>query len=306
MSLDVRGIVPPIITPYDEEGEVDEEKLRRFIDYVMSGGVHAVFPLGTNGEGPLLTMAEKKRVIETTVEHIAGRIPVLAGTGSPSTKESITLSQHAEVVGADAVCVVNPYYYPTTQSGVVEHYRKIADSIDIPVYVYYIPGKTGNNINVEKIAKIAEIPGVIGLKDSSKDIGWFYNSVNRIREKDLDFSFLGGSDALIYTHLSLGSAGSVSSVANVFPELVVTLYEEYQEGRFKKAKEVQDRVLTLRGILKTGPYLSGVKEALKVLGFDFGQTRSPLQSMSEGQRTNLRKKLIKVGAIDENDLSVKE
>lgn len=297
MPLEIDGIIPPIIVPYDNE-EIDETKLRRFIDYVISGGVHGLFPLGTNGEAPLLTLEEKKKVIKITTEHVGDQLPVLAGTGRPSTKSTIELTQFAENVGVDAVCIVNPYYYPTTQEGVVKHYERIAKNTEVPIFVYYIPSKTGNKINVDTMARIAKIPGVMGMKDSSKDISWFYNAVNTIKEKGADFTFLGGSDALIYTHLTLGSRGSVSAVANVFPGLVVNLYEQCVEGNLTKAKEIQDKVLSLRSILKTGPYMSGVKGALKVLGFDFGETREPLRSMSDDQRDQLKSQFQEIGIFD--------
>jgi len=291
------GIFPPAITPFTKDDEVDEEKLAEYLDFLIKHRVHGLFMLGTNGEGPLLTFEEKKRVIKIAVEHINGKIPIIAGTGCVSTKETIELSKYAEKVGADAVHVVTPYYYPVSQQGLIRHYTKIAESVELPIVIYYIPDRTGVKIDVSTLAKLAEIDSIIGIKDSSKDVGWFYNAVMNVREKRPDFLFFGGSDALIYTHLTLGANGAVSAVANVFPEIVVKLYKEFKAGNYKKAKELQDKVLRIRQALKKGPYMAGVKGALKLKGMDFGELRSPLCSLSEEELKKLKEDLRKIGVL---------
>ncbi|MDN5320691.1 MAG: hypothetical protein PWP49_1111 [Thermococcaceae archaeon] len=285
------GIFPPGITPFKND-EVDEEKLTEYLDFLIKGKVHGLFMLGTNGEGPLLTFEEKKKVIKITVEHVNGKIPVIAGTGCVSTKETIELSKYAEKVGADAVHVVTPYYYPITQNGIIKHYRKIAESVEIPIMIYHIPPRTGVKIEVGTLLKLAEIPNVVGIKDSSKDVIWFYDAITAVREKRPDFIFFSGSDALIYTHLTLGANGAVSAVANVFPEIVVQLYEEFKKGNLDKAKEIQDKVLKIRAALQKGfPYMAGVKGALKLRGMDFGDLRSPLESLDEEGLKELERRL---------------
>jgi len=260
------GIFPPAITPFTKDEEINEEKLLEYLDFLIKHGIHGLFMLGTNGEGPLLTFEEKKRVIKIAVEHVNGKIPIIAGTGCVSTKETIELSKYAEKVGADAVHVVTPYYYPVSQQGLIKHYTKIAESIELPIIIYYIPDRTGVKIDVSTLIKLAEVPNIIGIKDSSKDVGWFYNAVMNVREKRPDFLFFGGSDALIYTHLTLG-------------------------------KELQDKVLRIRQALKSGPYMAGVKGALKLRGMDFGELRSPLQSLSEEELKRLEDNLRKINIL---------
>jgi len=291
------GIFPPAITPFTKDDEVNEEKLTEYLDFLIKGKVHGLFLLGTNGEGPLLTFEEKKKVIKTVVDHVNGRIPVIAGTGCISTKETVEISKYAEKVGADAVHVVTPYYFPVSQQGLIKHYSKIAESVELPILIYYIPDRTGVKIDVSTLAKLAEIDNIIGIKDSSKDVGWFYNTVMNVREERLDFLFFGGSDALIFTHLTLGANGVVSAVANVFPDIVVKLYEEFKVGNYKKAKELQDKVLRIRQVLKKGPYMAGVKGALKLRGMDFGELRSPLQSLSEEGLKRLEEDLKKINVL---------
>lgn len=285
------GIFPPAITPFTKDEEVDEEKLTEYLDFLIKHGIHGIFLLGTNGEGPLLTSEEKERVIKTAVEHVNGKIPIIAGTGCTSTKETVKLSKYAEKVGADAVHIVTPYYYPVTQNGIVKHYTKIAESVEIPIIIYYIPSRTEVKLEIGTLLKLAEIPNIAGIKDSSKDVIWFYNAITAVKKNRPDFIFLGGSDALIYSHLILGANGAVSAIANVFPEIVIQLYEEFRKGNLTKAKEIQDKVLRIRQVLKKCPYLAGIKAALKIRGIDMGELRSPLVFLDENHLKILENEL---------------
>ncbi|EHR77840.1 dihydrodipicolinate synthase [Thermococcus litoralis DSM 5473] len=291
------GIFSPSITPFTREEEVDSSKLTEYLDFLIKGGIHGLFLLGTNGEGPLLTFEEKKEVIRTAVEHVNGKIPVIAGTGCPSTKETVELSKYAEKVGADAVHVVTPYYYPLTQNGVIKHYRKVAESIELPIIIYYIPERTGVKIDVSTLLKLAGIPNIVGVKDSSKDVIWAYNAITLVKEERSDFVLFGGSDALIFTHLILGADGVVSAVSNVFPEIVVELYHEIKKKNLGRAKELQDKVLKIRQALKKCPYLAGVKAALQLRGLDFGEVRSPLEFPDKEKMHELERALRKVGVL---------
>lgn len=286
------GIFSPAITPFTKNEEVDLAKLTEYLDFLINGGVHGFFLLGTNGEGPLLTFEEKKEVMKTAVEHVNGRIPVIVGTGCTSTKETVELSRYAERVGADAVHIVTPYYYPLTQNGAIKHYKRVAESIEIPILVYYIPPRTSVKFSVDTLMKLAEIPNIIGIKDSSKDVTWFYEAVTSVRIKRPEFIFFGGSDALIFSHLTLGANGAVSAVANVFPEIVVELYAEFKKGNLEKAKELQNKVLKIRTAMQKGfPYMVSVKETLKLRGMDFGKLRSPLESLDEEGLKELERRL---------------
>ncbi len=286
-----RGIFPPAITPFKENEEIDEDKLKDFLDFLIKRGVHGIFLLGTNGEAPMLTTEEKKLVMKIAVEHVNGKVPVIVGAGAVSTKEAIELGRFAEKVGADAIHVVTPYYYPVTQEGLIKHYSKIAMSVEIPVIVYYIPSLTHNRMEIKTLKKIASFPRIAGLKDSSKDLAWFHAAIVEIKSVRDDFSFLCGSDALIFTYLQFGASGAVSAIANVFPELVVELYNSFIKGDHEEALMLQDKVLRIRRIFKGYPYMSAIKAALKLRGFDFGNLRSPLQSLEKADLEKLKLEL---------------
>ena len=291
------GVFPPVVTPFKEDESIDEEKLVSFLEFLIKKRVNGLFLLGTNGEGPSLDMEEKMQIMKLSVEVVNERIPIIAGTGSISTRETIKLSKYAEKIGVDAIHVVIPYYYPLSKDGLLKHYTKLSEEVDLPILIYYIPGRTGNKMSIDTLVALSKIKNIVGIKDSSKDVTWFYNAITTIKEEREDFVFLGGSDALIYTHLVLGGDGAVSAIANVFPEMVVELYREFKKGNLKKAKEIQDKILKIRQILKKYPYLSGIKAALKLRGIDMGKLRSPLVFLDETELKNLENELKLIGVL---------
>ncbi|MDL5361901.1 dihydrodipicolinate synthase family protein [Halalkalicoccus sp. NIPERK01] len=272
--LALSGVIPPTITVFDDEEEVDYERTADHARYVVDGGAHGVFPLGTNGEFPLLTGAERKGVIEAVTEEI-DEVPVIAGVGAPSTHESVEAAEHAESVGADGLVVVTPYYYPLDGEAAINHYRRVAEAVDLPIYIYHIPSKTGNALSLETLDALAEIGNVAGVKDSSKDVPWLAQAIDAHPE----LTFLAGSDSLLFPGLEIGCSGMVSAVANVFPELVVDLYEAYDAGEEERARELQSDVYDVRDAIKYGAYMAGVKSALPHVGFEAGPLRSPLRTM---------------------------
>jgi 4-hydroxy-tetrahydrodipicolinate synthase/2-dehydro-3-deoxy-phosphogluconate/2-dehydro-3-deoxy-6-phosphogalactonate aldolase len=281
--LALHGVVPPTVTAFETDESLDVETTAEHARFVVDAGAHGVFPLGTNGEFPLLTPGERDRVVEAVVEEVGGDVPVIAGVGAPSTRQTVAHAEHAESVGADGVVVVTPYYYPLDGEGAVSHYRRVAEAVDCPVYVYHIPSKTGNALSLETLDRLAAIENVVGLKDSSKDVPWLGQAVDAHPE----LTFLAGSDSLLAPGLDLGCAGMVSAVANAFPELVVDLYEAYDEGDRERAREFQSTVYDVRSALKRGPYMAGVKTALDLQGFYAGPLRSPLRGMDAEQRASL-------------------
>ncbi|MEA3344939.1 MAG: 4-hydroxy-tetrahydrodipicolinate synthase [Chloroflexota bacterium] len=283
-----QGIIPPTLTAFHDDGSLDLEGTRWQINYVIEGGVHGVFPCGTAGEGPLLSFEEKVRVIAAVVKAADGRVPVLAGVGCPSTQETVELAQEAERMGADGVIVVTPYYYPTSDEGVLAHYRAVAEAVDLPVLVYHIPSCTGNWLPQGLIPKLAEIPGLVGVKDSSGDVDWLQSAMTSAP----DWRFFVGSDALLYVAFSLRAHGAVSGIADIFPQLVVELYDAAQAGEWQEARELQVKVAAVRRAIKDGPYLSGIKAALRLLGHDIGDPRLPMVGMSDEQEERLRRRLV--------------
>lgn len=281
--LDLHGVVPPTVTAFEEDESLDVETTAEHARFVVDAGVHGVFPLGTNGEFPLLAPDERDRVVEAVVDEVGGDVPVIAGVGAPSTRQTVAHAEYAESVGADGVVVVTPYYYPLDGEAAVRHYQQVAGAVDCPVYVYHIPSKTGNALSLETLDELAAIENVVGLKDSSKDVPWLGQAVDAHTE----LTFLVGSDSLLAPGLDLGCAGMVSAVANAFPELVVDLYEAYDGGDRALAAELQSTVYDVRSALKRGPYMAGVKAALDLQGFYAGPLRSPLRGMDAEQRAGL-------------------
>jgi 4-hydroxy-tetrahydrodipicolinate synthase/2-dehydro-3-deoxy-phosphogluconate/2-dehydro-3-deoxy-6-phosphogalactonate aldolase len=284
--LDLRGVVPPTVTAFDDESDLDPEATAAHARFVVDRGVHGVFPLGTNGEFPLLTADERERVVGAVVEEVGNDVPVIAGVGAPSTRVTVAHAERAVAAGADGVVVVTPYYYPLAGDAAVSHYERVAEAADVPVYVYHIPSKTGNHLDLKTAREVAAVDGVAGLKDSSKDVPW----LGEVIDDSPEITYLIGSDALLVPGLSLGCAGLVSAVANALPELVVDLYDAFDAGDEDRARELQSRVYDVRTAFKGGPYMAGAKAALSVRedAPDAGSLREPLGSMDEADREALR------------------
>ena len=292
--LDLHGVVPPTVTAFDDDGDVDLEATAAHARFVVERGCHGVFPLGTNGEFALLTDDERRAVVEAVVDGVSG-VPVIAGVGATSTRTTVAHAEHAAATGADGVVVVTPYYYPLDEEAAVRHYEAVAEAVDVPVYVYHIPSKTGNELSLDTLSRLATIDGVAGVKDSSKDVPWLAQAVDAHPE----LTFLSGSDSLLFPGLEVGCTGMVSAVANAFPELVVDLYEAFDEGDEELARDLQGTVFTVRDALKRGPYMAGVKTALSLrdLDFDVGDLRAPLRTMEAADRAALERELTSLGLL---------
>ena len=274
--LSLQGVIPPTITVFDDDESVDYERTAAHAHYVVDGGAHGVFPLGTNGEFPLLTGEERNGVVEAVVEEVED-VPVIAGVGAPSTYETVQHATHAESVGADGIVVVTPYYYPLDHDAALTHYQRVAEAVSLPIYVYHIPSKTGNSLSLDTLDALSGIENLAGVKDSSKDVPWLAQAI----DSHPDLTFLAGSDSLLFPGLEIGCSGMVSAVANVFPELVVDLFESYDAGEEERARELQSDVYDVRDAIKYGSYMAGVKSALPHVGFDAGPLRSPLRTMDD-------------------------
>ncbi|GAA0675443.1 dihydrodipicolinate synthase family protein [Natronoarchaeum mannanilyticum] len=286
--LGLHGVVPPMITAFDEDESIDEAATANHARFLVDRGVHGVFALGTNGEFPLLTAEERDRVVEVVVDEVGDEVPVLAGVGAESTRETIERAHAAEMAGADGLVVVVPYYFPVDDDGLVEHYRRVADAVDTPVYAYTFPDMTGNEISPAALDRIAEIEGIAGLKDTSEDVV----QMERCLREHPEFTYLVGANRLAHAGLSLGCDGAVLSVANAFPEIAVELYEAARAGDDERARELQGDLSDLLDAMQQGPFLAGVKAALDLRGFDVGPMRSPLRSFSDDQKTALQDTLI--------------
>ena len=224
MTIQPKGIIPPIVTPLDDNENVNKKALRRVVEYLIKGGVHGLFPLGSTGEWYGLNFDQKREVIETVMEATDKRVPVYAGTGAITTKETICLTKLATDIGVDALSVITPVFITLNDQELYNHYQAIASSTDLPIILYNNPGRTGINLNVDLVVKLSKINNIIGIKDSSGDMA---QGAEYIRRTDDNFAVLAGRDTLIYGFLAYGGKGAIAATANIVPQIVVKIYEEY-------------------------------------------------------------------------------
>ncbi|MCD6530034.1 4-hydroxy-tetrahydrodipicolinate synthase [Candidatus Bathyarchaeota archaeon] len=294
MGLEVKGIIPAMVTPLKKDESLDEEGLREVINYLIEGGVHGIFCCGSQGEIYSLTDEERKKVIEITVDEVNGRVPVYAGTGEVSTEKVITLTKYAKDVGADAASIITPYFIRPNSEELYNHYKKIAETVDIPIVLYNNPGRTGVNLDAQTVSRLAEIDNIIGIKDSSGDLTL---TAEYIRLTPDDFAVIAGRDSLILATLLYGGKAAIAATANVAPHLVVDIYESFVKGDIKRAREAQFKLLPLRLAFSLGTFPVVVKEAMTMIGKPAGPAKSPVGGMSEENREKLRSILKELGLI---------
>lgn len=285
----IRGAYTALITPF-KNGKVNYEKLGELIEFQIANEIDGIVICGTTGESSTLTDKEKKKVIKYTVETVNGRVPVIAGTGSNNTKHAIELSKYAERVGADGLLIVTPYYNKTTQKGLIEHYTAIADNVTIPVIIYNVPSRTGLNILPDTVAKLAEQENIVGIKEASNN---FSQILELISKAPSNFSVISGNDDTIVPLLSLGGAGVISVLSNVFPKDVHNMCESYFNGDVKYAKDLQIKYAEFIKLLFKEVNPMPVKDALNILGFDVGTCRLPLTDVLEDTHELLKSELLK-------------
>ena len=289
-----KGSIVALITPF-RGGEIDEPALRDLIDWHVAEGTHGIVAVGTTGESPTLSHAEHKRVVEIAVQQSAGRVPVIAGTGSNNTVEAIELTCHAKSIGADAALVVTPYYNKPNQEGLYRHYVAICDAADLPVIVYNIPGRSVIDMTVETMARLASHRNVVGVKDATGDIA-------RVSQTRLaigpDFVQLSGEDATALALLAHGGHGCISVTANVAPKLCAQLYEAWAAGDAAGALELQDRLMPLHEALFVEPNPCPAKWALEKLGKCAAEVRMPLVPVGEATADRIGGALRHAGLIN--------
>jgi 4-hydroxy-tetrahydrodipicolinate synthase len=265
------GVTVALVTPF-RDGEVDFAALRRLVDWHVEQGSDCLAPVGTTGESPTLDHDEHERVMAAVVEQARGRIKVMPGTGSNSTREAIRLTKFARRAGADGALLVGPYYNKPTQEGYYRHFAAVAEACDLPLVLYNIPGRTGSNILPETIARLAEVPSVVGIKEATGSL----DQASHIASL-CDLTILSGDDSLTLPLLSVGGRGVVSVVANLVPRDVKALVSAYDAGRTAEALQWHRRLFTLsRDLLAVATNPIPVKTALKLLGRDTGELRLPL------------------------------
>src|SRR5262245_12530716 len=282
----LRGIIPPVVTPFTPDQELDLPRLREHIDWQLSRGIHGVFVLGTTSEFYALDEAEKQTVVAAAVAHVNGRRPVFAGTGAETTREVVRLTRMAEKEGADGVSVITPYFIKPTQAELTDHFRRVAESTKLAVVLYNNPGTcAGLSIEPETVARLAEVPNIVGIKDSSGDL---QNTIEIIRSTAREkFSVLNGRDTLILAALQAGVHGAIPASCNIAPMLCVGLYESFIKGDVSAAKEYQSKLHPIRMAMSLGTGNGAVKEALILLGRSCGPNRLPIGPLGEDKKLKL-------------------
>ncbi|GAQ25151.1 dihydrodipicolinate synthase family protein [Tepidanaerobacter syntrophicus] len=287
-AIDFKGIIPPLMTPFTETGEIYEDGLKRLIDFVVPY-VQGLYPVGTYGSGPLMSIQERKKAAELIIEYVNGRVPVIIHVGTADTNTTVELAKHAESIGADAVGAIAPYYNPLTDDSIFEHFRCLIDAVNIPVFVYNNPSISGNPIKPEVLKKLADY-GLRGIKDSSFDLVNYYNYKLAVEDYQ-DFNVIIGTEAIFYAAFEAGAIGAVTGLGNIFPELLNKMYLEYINGKKEEAKKTQELVLKLRSVTKLGPTVPVMHAILEMRGIDSGYPRKPFLPISEELKVKVKSSL---------------
>lgn len=293
--FEIKGVVPPLITPLDAEEKLDTKALRKLIEYVLDGGVHGIFVLGSTGEFYGLTYEDKVKVVEVTMEQVNGRVPVYVGASAITTKECVQLTHMAKQCGADAVTVLTPMFITPTEAELYDHFVTIAAAEELPIILYNNPDRTGVNMSANLIEKLSAVPNIVGAKDTSGDMTLTSEYIRRTRDKG--FSIMAGRDTMILATLVYGGTGCVAGTANVVPKIVVEIYDKYLAGDLAGALDAQYRLSLFRNAYSLGSFPVVPKDALNLLGVDVGHPIRPIQHMSEGNKQKIREILLDIGAI---------
>lgn len=286
-----RGMASALITPMNESG-VDFEAFGRFIDFQIENGINALVAVGTTGESATLEPAEKREVIRFAVERAAGRVPVIAGTGGNNTAHVLESTKAACELGADAVLVVTPYYNKATQNGLIAHYTAVADASSVPVILYNVPGRTGCNLLPKTVAKLAEHPNIVGIKEAAGNMAQVVELISLCGDK---IDVYSGEDALTVPMLAMGAAGTISVVSNVVPKLAISMTDAFFAGDIKGAAAMQCKLLPLIKTLFSEVNPIPAKAAVSAMGLCQDYLRMPLSQMEDGTRAVLYEEMRKLG-----------
>jgi 4-hydroxy-tetrahydrodipicolinate synthase len=292
----LHGIIPPVVTPFLADESLDLPRLKSHIDDQLEAGVHGIFVLGTTGEFYAMSEAEKQAVIAAAVEHVGTRAKVYVGTGAETTGEVVRLSRMAAQEGAAGVSVITPYFLKPTQTELLDHFRRVADAAGVPVILYNNPATCGGvSIEPDTVAKLAEHPQVIGIKDSSGDL---QNTIELVKCAQSErFSVLLGRDTLILAGLLFGTRGAIPATCNIAPRLCVGIFESFRNGDMTAARTYQEKLAPVRLALSLGTGNGAVKEALELMGKPCGPNRRPIGPLSDDKRATLQKVLAGAGLL---------
>lgn len=290
----IQGSMPALVTPF-KDGALDTDALKSLVDWQIASGSTGLVPVGTTGESPTLSHDEHDAVIDTVVKAAAGRVPVIAGAGSNNTEEGVRLIQHAEKVGADVALVVTPYYNKPTQEGLYQHFKAMHDAANLPIVIYNIPGRSVVDMSVATMARLAELPRIIGVKDATADL-------SRVPQQRLacgpDFVQLSGEDATALGFNAHGGVGCISVTANVAPELCAQMQAATLQGDYKTALGITDKLMPLHQAIFAEPGLVGAKYGLSLLGKCSADVRLPHVGLTDGVKDQVRAAMVHAGLLD--------
>lgn len=277
-------VITAMVTPFDHHGEIDFEATRKLVGYLIANGTDGLVVAGTTGESPTLTKEEKIKLFQFIVEVVGGKIPVIAGTGSNNTKESIALTKEAEAAGVDAIMLVAPYYNKPSQEGMYQHFKAIAESTSLPIMLYNIPGRSVVNMEVETIIRLSKIRNIVSVKEASGDLDIF---ADIIRHTDDDFSVYTGEDSQTLPAIAVGGTGVVSVASHVIGNEMQEMINDFLDGEVGKAAAIHRDILPLMQALFSAPSPTPVKEALNRIGVFVGPVRLPLVPLTEVEQESL-------------------
>lgn len=295
MKTSIKGVITASITPFTEDGEIYAEALAEHVGFLIKEGVDGLFVCGTYGQGPLMSVEQRKEAIRTIVEACSRRVPVIAHIGTANTGDAIQLCKYATDIGADAVAAVPPWYYRHDERAIIAHYKLIASATSLPVFVYNNPDRSGISVTPENLTKLSEIDNLVGIKDSGENLPQFCRSMRVVKKQN--FVHIFGSDDQSLAGLVMGAAGIVVGLANAFPQYHVGMYRAFTNGDYVKARELQQQAIAVRDLLRKGPYISIVHEAINMVGRRGGFAKKPLRQATDDEKRIVKEGLTSFGLL---------
>ncbi len=289
-----KGSIVAIVTPFDAQGNFDEEAFRQLIEFQIENGTDGIVPCGSTGEAATLDHAGHTEVIRACVEQVNKRVPILAGTGSNATSEAIELTKAAKEAGADGALLITPYYNKPSQEGLYQHFKAVAEEVALPQVLYNVPGRTGINLTVDTTVRLAELPNVIGLKDASGSVSQASEILARTGE---EFAILSGDDGLTLPFMSIGAKGVISVTANILPAEVKAVVSAIEEGRWSDARKLHLNLLDIHNTMFIESNPSPVKKALELMGKCSARLRLPLVEMQPASVEQLKAIMTRYGML---------
>ena len=296
--MKLEGTTVAMVTPFTRDDKVDEEGMRENMNYLLERGVNGLLAAGTTGESATITHQEQKKMMEILVDEVKGKAASVAGAGSNSSKEALDLVKYAEDVGADYALVITPYYNKPQQHGLYEHYKMLSESVDIPIIVYNVPSRTGTDIDVETIGRVAQLDNIVAIKEANPDLDKVSQTIHKLKSLEQeDFLVLSGNDNLTLPMISQGCKGVISVVGNVDPARMSAMVNKAMEGDFQGAQDLHYELYDLMKVLFVESNPVPAKEALNLMGRPSGHVRMPLAPLKKESQDELRKVLLDLQLI---------